>query len=119
MFRDFKDDDESQEEMFKVSKDKYSDAPDGSQKKAAQPSKLVSLGAAANYTGNQKQLQQKQTNQMTDLFGNVSVDPKPTQQQPSQFSDGGFADFESAFGSGIKLQLFVNMHVYFINYREH
>ena len=95
------------------------DAPDGSQKKTAQPSKLVSLGAAANYTGDQKQQQQKQTDQMTDLFANVSVDPKPMQQQPSQLTDGGFADFESAFGSGIELWLFVNIHVYFMNYRQY
>ena len=85
-----------------MSKEKYSDAADSSHKKTAQPSKLVSLGAAASYTGDQQQQhrQQKQTDQMTDLFGNISVDPKPTQQQPSQFSDGGFADFESAFSSG-------------------
>ena len=84
-----------------MSKEKYSDASDSGHKKTAQPSKLVSLGAAANYTGNQQQQnrQQKQTDQMTDLFGNISVNPKPT-QQPSQFSEGGFADFESAFSSG-------------------
>ena len=86
-----------------MAKEKYSDAADSSQKKTAQPSKLVSLGAAASYTGNQQQQnrQQNQTDQMTDLFGNIRVDSKPTQQQqPSQFSEGGFADFESAFSSG-------------------
>ena len=85
-----------------MSKEKYSDTADSSHKKTAQPSKLVSLGAAASYTGNQQQnRQQVQTDQMTNLFGNISVDPKPTQQQqPTQFSEGGFADFESAFSSG-------------------
>ena len=103
-FRDFKDE-EGQEELFKVSQEKYSDAPDASHKKTAQPSKLVSLGAAANYTGGQQQQyqQQKRTDEMTNLFGNVSVDARPTQQQQSsQFSDGGFADFESAFSSGLE-----------------
>lgn len=85
-----------------MAKEKYADAADSGHKKTAQPSKLVSLGAAASYTGDQQQnRQQKQTDQMTNLFGNISVDPNPTQQQqPSQFSDGGFADFESAFSSG-------------------
>lgn len=98
-FRDFKDDGENQEELFKLSKEKYSDSPSTNRKKTAQPSKLVSLGAAAGYTGDQ----QKQTDEMTDLFGNVSINPRETQQQqqPSQFGDGGFADFESAFSSGL------------------
>lgn len=109
MCRDFKDEDDNQEDLFKVSKQKFSDSPGTDRKKTAQPSKLVSLGAAAGYTGGQQQRQQQnqqQTNEMTDLFGNISMDPKPTQQQQqqqsSQFSDGGFADFESAFSSGLK-----------------
>lgn len=104
-FRDYKDDGENQEELFKLSKEKYSDSPSTNRKKTAQPSKLVSLGAAAGYTGDQQnQQQQKQTDEMTDLFGNVSINPRETQQQqqqPSQFGDGGFADFESAFSSGL------------------
>ena len=99
-FRDYKDDGENQEELFKLSKEKYSDSPSTNRKKTAQPSKLVSLGAAAGYTGDR----QKQTDEMTDLFGNVSINPRETQQQqqqPSQFGDGGFADFESAFSSGL------------------
>lgn len=128
VYRDFKDDEEGQEELFKVSKERYSDSPGTSRKKTAQPSKLVSLGAAAGYTGGQQQnqqqsQQQKQTDEMTDLFGNVRMEPKQPQrqqQQPSQFSDGGFADFESAFSSGLAFveKIFVNTHVYFVNYRQ-
>jgi len=108
LFRDFKDDDDHQDELFKVSKEKYSDSPSSNHKTAAQPSKLVSLGAAASYTGDQQQRQNQQQNQtdaLTDLFGNISVNPaQQQQQQPSQFtaSDGGFADFESAFSSGLE-----------------
>lgn len=90
-----------------MSRERYSDSPGNSRKKTAQPSKLVSLGAAASYTGDQQHQQQqnqqqKQTDGLTDLFGNISVNP-PQQQQPSQFttSGGGFADFESAFSSGL------------------
>ena len=107
-FRDFKDEEENQEELFKLSKEKYSDSPSTNRKKTTQPSKLVSLGAAAGYTGGrQNQQQQKQTDEMTNLFGNVSINPQQTQQQQqqqqqsSQFGDGGFADFESAFSSGL------------------
>lgn len=123
LFRNFKDDEENQEELFKVSKEKYSDSPSTSHKKTAQPSKLVSLGAAAGYTGGQeRQQQQKQTDEMTDLFGNVSVEPKQTQhqqQQPSQFNDGGFADFESAFSSGLKFyrETICKYTYIFLNYR--
>ena len=103
-----------------MSKEKYSDSPGTTHKKTAQPSKLVSLGAAAGYTGGgQHNQQQKQTDEMTNLFGNVSVEPQQTQhQQPSQFGDGGFADFESAFSSGLQ-KLLVNIHVYLVNYRQH
>ena len=108
MFRDFKDDEEHQDELFKKSKEQFSDSPSTNRKKTTQPSRLVNLGAAASYTGDQQQRQQQQqqqqqTDAMTDLFGNISVDPKPTQQQPSQFSGSGFADFESAFSSGLQL----------------
>ena len=82
-----------------MSQERYTDSPGTSRKKPSQPSKLVSLGAAAGYKGDQQQ-QQQQQQQMTDLFGTMSVEPK---QQQSQFGggDGGFADFESAFGSGV------------------
>lgn len=80
-----------------MSDERYSDSPGTSRKKPSQPSKLVSLGAAADYKGDQ---QQQQTSGMTDLFGTMSVQPSQP-QQPSQFGDGGFADFESAFGSGM------------------
>ena len=75
-----------------MSEERYMDSPGTSHKKPSQPSKLVSLGAAADYKGEQ------QTNTVTDLFGTMSVEPNQPQQQ-SQFSsgDGGFADFESAF----------------------
>lgn len=106
-FRDFKDEEENQEELFKLSKEKFSDSPSTNRKKTAQPSKLVSLGAAAGYTGGgQNQQQQKQTDEMTNLFGSVSINAQQTQQQQqsSQFGDGGFADFESAFSSGMALK---------------
>jgi len=88
------------------------DSPGTSHKKPSQPSKLVSLGAAADYKGEQ------QTNTVTDLFGTMSVGPNQQQQQ-SQFSggDGGFADFESAFSSGVHKEC-IALHVVGLDVKE-
>jgi len=85
-----------------MSQERHSDSSATSNKKPSQPSKLVSLGAAADYKGDQQQ----QTNTMTDLFGTMSVD-QPQQQSQFSSSDGGFADFESAFGPGVYENIYI------------
>lgn len=80
-------------------------SPVAAKKMFGQPSKLIDMGAAATFasqagaTSGPPAAAQKTSDPLLNVFGDFSSDTTTRQNTASQGASGGFADFESAFGS--------------------